>query len=286
MYGEPLLVGANASSERPTSPWQYFAANITLYWLFSSFCLFSWFFIGIPKLLRRQPEIITEPGSVLVHLSASFGTVVTCICNHWRTPKILGSRWKVLHIYTGRIGAVLSVIGAIFGELRVYMEYVETGSYNFILAAVGIWQIYCTVNLVRFIKRAQAAARRMEALKNENQGQTSNGFGPPNNEVEEVNSNYNALDQIAEAERDFSSCMDLHIHYTHALFYTACLGPLWARVFDVSNPIMGVYSKDFFLTELQLSENMCFAVFVAAQILMPTMLMRGSLGAKKRGAFV
>lgn len=242
----PLIAGADA--EENASILAKATKNITLYWIFATMSLMSWFVLGIPKLFRNHPHIVQQP-IVITHLTCSFLTCLCCMFNHWRTPKVLGEKWKLFHVYVGRCGAYFSLIGACCGEIRTFIEYYDTGSLNVFLVAVGIWQTYCTVNLVKHIRRAKAIQR-------------SEG-----------------------ANDHFKKYMDLHIYYTHALFYTACLGPLWSRLFDVDNGTMGVYGRDVMVNWLQLGENTCFMIFILMQITIPNVLMWRTLNVKKHGKF-
>lgn len=176
--------------------------HVTIYYLFGSASL-AWFAFGVPRMFIVYPELRSEP-AVLIHLSASFVTILCCVCNHLWTPKVLGDRWKIIHIYCGRLGCVASCVGAIFGEIHVFLVYTKTGSINYLLVAVGVWQFFCTVKLFSHAKK--------------NQAERTQGQQPLVGSDPMVSANSEADHNHCEKGKQVNT--NLHIHYAHSLFYT------------------------------------------------------------------
>lgn len=253
--------------------------NVTVYWIFATMSLLSWFAFGIPKLTANDPNILKSV-IVVAHLAASLCTTIACIFNHWRTPNVLGQKWKIIHVYFGRFGVYCSVVGGVCGMWRVvHAWFAEGKEFNVILMLVGAWQITCSVQLFRHIRRAKL---RVEPSANVTAPHEIHLLSARVDGHVSENSLRVDIRENSPSEHSLSQ----HVYYAHALFYTACLGPLWARLFNVHEKGMGTYGRIVMRNYLALSEGTCFVIFVSAQVLLPNILMRGSLIAKRKGAFI
>lgn len=161
----------------------------------------------------------------------------------------------------------------------LYVWLVEGKELSVPLIIVGVWQIWCSINLFRYIRRAKL---NLEA--------SANAAGSQHERLWNAQDAGQVPEDVLQADMQRNGQHDdnvaQHVYYAHALFYTACLGPLWARLFEVHEKGMGTYGRMVMKDHLDLSDNTCFVVYVAAQVLLPNILMFGSLTAKRKGTFI
>lgn len=180
-------------------------------WALST-ALCVWFlFIHTPVFLLRKETI--EP-LLWVHFVGVYSVYLACVHNTLLTPSAFGGAARPFHVWGGRIGLVLGVVGFLTG---VYMTWVmldpmENLGFSFGITSGGIAQMQCQIVGYRAIQNYKAVKRRIEEG---DYGESDSGCD---------------LEELLALEDEQDAHLSLHIRAMVNLFVMACGIPALIRV--------------------------------------------------------
>ena len=129
--------------------------NFNIYWLTTTMLAVWFLFVHSPPLLKSRNVSLSTDAPFVYHLIGSYSIYITCIINTLITPSIA----KFAHVYIGRIGMILGVLGFIFGLYLSWYPHRPNGrpplEFSIGITIGGIAQILLQFHGYKCIKQYQ-----------------------------------------------------------------------------------------------------------------------------------
>jgi hypothetical protein len=180
--------------------------NVNLYWIGASGLAIWFLFIHSPPILRARHALM-DPAFVW-HLLGAYSIYLACIHNTLVTPSVARSQ----HVWVGRIGMILGVVGFGFGLYIAWWPWRDLPPRGFYIGITigGIAQIVLQI-------RGYASIRRFKALRERL------------SEAPSTESDTLMVDR-EELEADKAKALITHIESMISLFVIACGTPAAMRI--------------------------------------------------------
>ncbi|KAL7563757.1 hypothetical protein ACA910_020442 [Epithemia clementina (nom. ined.)] len=192
-----------------------FGKSLNIYWLATSGLAVWFLFVHTPPILIRNKVFQQDPLLVL-HILGAGGIYVACIHNALLTPSTFQGRSLPWHIWVGRAGMILGVIGVATGAILTWTRIDRLGlSFGIPITIGGIFQLGSQWRGYHFIQLYRQA------------------------KVEELKCTYMMMDgalqeqqKQIELQEKQKTYLSYHISYMIGVFVIACGVPAVFRVLE------------------------------------------------------
>ena len=208
LYGSALLMVNNPSSDTPQCTKEV-PETLNIYWVLGT-CLCVWFlWIHSPAVLLAEDFI---PPLLYIHLFGVYTIYMACVHNTLLTPSTFGGAARPFHIWVGRFGLILGVIGFVSGFILTWLtNQTYPLSFTIGITSGGIGQMFAEVGGYKAIRKYKEIKAQLEAAS------------PHMDDEERFR---------LEDEQDKN--LIIHISTMIILFFLACGIPALMRVTDSS----------------------------------------------------
>lgn len=135
--------------------------TLNISWALSAVLCFWFLFLHAPVFLFRKDHI--EP-LLYAHLVGVYAVYLACVHNAIITPSLFGGAAKPFHVWGGRIGLVLGVIGFVLGFYLTWFVYdpMEDSTFSIAITIGGLSQMQAEFCGYRSIQRYKATKLLIE----------------------------------------------------------------------------------------------------------------------------
>mmetsp|Transcript_39597 Transcript_39597/g.67443 ORF Transcript_39597/g.67443 Transcript_39597/m.67443 type:complete len:239 (-) Transcript_39597:598-1314(-) len=189
-------------------PKEAFSPAFVVAWVAAT-CLCVWFlFIHAPLVLVAKDNI--QP-LLYIHLFGAYSVYIACVHNTLLTPSTLNGAARPFHIWVGRIGMFLGVVGFFSGFVLVWFIYDYTQNLGFSIGITfgGFSQIYTQIVGYKAIKRSQEIKAKIGAHEYKNE------------------------EELFALQDEQDAQLNDHIQSMIGLFVLACGIPALMRICDI-----------------------------------------------------
>ena len=202
--------------------------NFNLFWTAGTGLAIYFLFVHAPQYLSSFGGVSNISPTLWIHLVGVYPIYLACIHNTLITPTTFKKWAKPLHIWIGRIGLTMGVVGFVTG---VILEWTTLDREN-LGGAIGV-TIGGTIQMTaqffgyRAIKRHQDFKKKISKLQQEAQVEQKNTIaddenGCPNDDVNNNNNNKDEIEIIDELKIKRDSALISHVYNMLGVFLLGC----------------------------------------------------------------
>jgi len=214
MQETPIMTKEIESSSRCNVP-----PNLNISWVISTGLCFWFLWIHAPVVLSAKDYI--EP-LLYIHLVGAYSIYMACAHNTLLTPSSLGGAARPFHVWIGRGGLLLGVIGFLTGAVLTWFIYDYTQSWGFSIGITygGLEQMRAQFSGYRAIRRFQKVKAQIDACE------------------------YVDNEELCALQDEQDEHLGNHVEYMINLFLLACGIPAMIRIVE---PIGFIYLPIFII---------------------------------------
>ena len=111
----------------------------------TSLCIYFLFIYAPKHLVSRKTDI---PPLLLIHLIGAYSIYLACVHNILITPRCFNGRARPFHVWIGRFGLILGVMGFVSGVIVTWVvnDYTQNMGFSIGITIGGILQMYLQVS--------------------------------------------------------------------------------------------------------------------------------------------
>lgn len=212
-----------------------FIPTLNVWWLLATGLCF--WFLCIHGPLHVAAKDYVEP-LLYVHLVGAYSIYIVCAHNTLLTPSTLGGAARPWHVWVGRIGMALGIVGFVSGAVLTWGIYDGTNDLVFSIGitAGGVYQILCQLLGYQAIRSFQKTKEQIETGE------------------------YKGHEELCRLQDKQDGYLKSHIKNMINLFVLACGVPGWIRLAHATEPAVengfAIFLPILIIAAIVISETM------------------------------